>query len=165
VEPTLNLAGVAAAEAIARQIGAELEAAKQKALDFYEEFEAPAISGLGAETASSLLTELTTGVTKILKGGVHGAEIGLNALKSAGNFVKKNAGKFMRVLSDFGTFAEAGLAIAVGSTSCVAGAVGASVTAPFAAPFVWFGCGSFTIGNGALMGYSALDVWETFHGH
>jgi hypothetical protein len=58
------------------------------------------------------------------------------------------------------TFAEAGLALTLGTTSCFAGAVGASVVAPYAAPFVWFGCGVFTVGNAALIGWSAYDLYE-----
>jgi hypothetical protein len=95
--------------------------------------------------------------------GETGGKIALGALESGGKFVSRNAGRFVSILGDLGTFAEAGLALQVGGTVCVAGAVGASVTAPFAAPFAWFGCGSFIFGNVTMMGWAAYNIYKTAH--
>jgi hypothetical protein len=122
---------------------------------FFEQFEATG-GEKGAVDASSLLGSLTG----ILKGGLHGGEIAWQSLEAGGRFVKRNAGRFLAMMSDVGTFAEASLALAFGGTACVAGAVGASVVAPYAAPFVWFGCATFIFGNTALLGWSAFDLYE-----
>lgn len=96
----------------------------------------------------------------ILKGGVKGSEIAWSALEAGGRFVARNAGKFLAMMHDVTTIAEASLALTLGATACVAGAVGASVVAPYAAPFVWFGCGVFILGNSALIGWSAYDLYQ-----
>ena len=109
-----------------------------------------------AVAASSLMSSLEG----ILKGGVKGSEIAWSALEAGGRFVARNAGKFLAMMHDVTTIAEASLALTLGATACVAGAVGASVVAPYAAPFVWFGCGVFILGNSALIGWSAYDLYQ-----
>ena len=64
------------------------------------------------------------------------------------------------MMENVSTIAEASLALALGSTACVVGAVGASVAAPYAAPFVWFGCAVFIFGNSAIIGWSAFDLYQ-----
>ena len=123
---------------------------------YFGQYEASGGEEDNATAASSILGSLEG----ILKGGVHGGEIAWSALEAGGRFVARNSGRFLAMMHDALTFAEAGLALTVGTTACFAGAVGASVVAPYAAPFVWFGCGVFTIGNAALIGWSAYDLYE-----
>jgi hypothetical protein len=115
----------------------------------------------GSEDSATIASSLMGIVTGILKDGEKGGKIALGALEEGGRFVSRNAGKFVSMLGDFGTFAEATLALQVGGAACVAGAVGAGVVAPFTAPFAWFGCATFIFGNAAMMGWSAYDLWTT----
>jgi hypothetical protein len=110
----------------------------------------------GAVDSSSILGTLT----KILNGGVKGVEIGWGALESAGKFVGRNGGKFLTMLHDVSSIAVASLALQLGGTACVVGAVGATAAAPYAAPFVWFGCATFIFGNASLIGWSAYDLYK-----
>jgi hypothetical protein len=110
----------------------------------------------GAVDASSLLGSLKG----ILKGGVEGAEIGWGALESAGRFVGRNSGRFLAIMHDIGSGAEALLALQLGGSACVVGAVAATAAAPYVSPFVWFGCATFIFGNAALVGWSAYDLYE-----
>jgi YD repeat-containing protein len=122
---------------------------------FFEQFQVT--GGVeGAVDASSILSSLKG----ILKGGVEGAEIGWGALESAGRFVGRNSGRFLAIMHDVSSGAEALLALQLGGAACVVGAVVATAEAPYAAPFVWFGCASFIFGNAALVGWSAYDLYK-----
>ncbi len=120
--------------------------------------------GLGAVVADNLLGKLEGGLGEVLKVGEEGGKIAKSAMEAGAKFVKRNAGKFVAILSDFGTMAEAGLALGAVGGSCFAGAVGATFAAPLASPFVWFGCGTFTFGEVLMFGYSGYDAYKTVKG-
>ncbi len=90
--------------------------------EFFSGFEyTGSVSGTKAQAASNLFGKLTGGLSKILSAGVSGGKVAWGALQAGTAFVKRNAGKFVSLLGDFGTWAEAGLALTVGGSACVAG--------------------------------------------